>query len=57
MPSVIIIKKKDNQALDSFIDSLTDDEIDELNTDEAVMRSLCLSRSFTRKKELNFENI
>ncbi len=34
MASVGITKEKSTQALDAFIDSLTDEEIDELNTDE-----------------------
>jgi hypothetical protein len=34
MASVEIVKDKDIQELDAFIDSLTDKEIDEMNTDE-----------------------
>ncbi|MGA9098005.1 MAG: hypothetical protein WB392_03645 [Methanotrichaceae archaeon] len=34
MTSVGIVKDKTLQELDAFIDSLTDEEIDELNADE-----------------------
>jgi hypothetical protein len=34
MASVEIAKNKDIQNLDAFIDSLTEEEIDELNADE-----------------------
>lgn len=34
MASVGIVKDKDIQEFDAFIDSLTDEEIDQLNTDE-----------------------
>lgn len=34
MASVGLVKDKDIRELDAFIDSLTDEEINELNTDE-----------------------
>lgn len=34
MASVGIVKDKGTRSLDAFIDSLTDEEIDELNADE-----------------------
>lgn len=34
MASVEIVKDKDIRELDAFIDSLTDEEVDELNADE-----------------------
>jgi hypothetical protein len=35
MASAEIVKDKDIRNLDAFIDSLTEEEIDELNTDES----------------------
>ena len=50
MASVGIIKEKGTQALDAFIDSLTDEEIDELNTDEGGDEEPMPFEEFCRKE-------
>lgn len=50
MASVGIIKEKKTQSLDAFIDSLTDEEIDELNTDEGGYEKPKPFEEFCRKE-------
>ena len=48
--SVEIIKNKSSRKLDAFIDSLTDEEIDELNTDEGGDEEPMPFEEFCRKE-------
>lgn len=50
MASVGIVKDKDIQELDAFIGSLTDDEIDELNTDEGGDEELMPFEEFCKNE-------
>lgn len=52
MASAEIVKDKDIRNLDAFIDSLTEEEIDELNTDEGGNEKPVAFEVFCRKENI-----
>ena len=54
--SVEIIKDKSTRKLDAFIDSLADEEIDELNADEGGDEESMPFEEFCREEGIKLQN-
>ncbi len=53
--SVEIVKDKSSRKLDAFIDSLTDEEIDELNADEGGNEEPMPFEEFCKKEGIKLQ--
>jgi hypothetical protein len=55
MASVEIVKNKDTQNLDAFLDSLTEQEIDELNADQGGDEQPMSFELFCQKEKIKLQ--
>jgi len=53
---VKIVKDKSSRKLDAFIDSLTDEEIDELNADEGGSEESTPFEEFCKEEGIKLQN-